>query len=147
MIRVIARKHNFSAFFLSIPLAALINFLTILVIYLAPPRKLTFELFVSVHDLLWYSLIVVFLTVCGKAVLKDIAISEYENKRTVNNEREERKDNIGKEKPMNIIVDTFLFAAILLTIWSNAVFKGQSLLTHTFLPSVTYSVEKKENSK
>lgn len=147
MIRVLARKHNFSAFFLSIPVAALINFLTILVIYLAPPRQLSFELFVSAHDLLWYSLIAVFLTVCGKAVLKDIAISQYENKRTVKNEQEERKNNIDKEKPMNIIVDTFIFAAIILTIWANAVSKGQSLLTHTFLPSVTYSVEKKENSK
>ncbi|MDD4506979.1 MAG: hypothetical protein PHE60_11470 [Sulfurospirillaceae bacterium] len=147
MIRVIARKHDFSAFFLSIPLTALINFLTILVIYLAPPRKISFELFSSANDLVFYSSIVVFLTICGKAVLKNIVISQYEKKIITKNEQKEKITNINKEESMNTILGILFITAIILTIWSSVVFKGQSLLIHTFLPSVTYSVEQQENSK
>ena len=70
-IRSISRKHEFAAFFISVILASITNFLTILIIYLTPPRPLNQELFRSASELIIYASIFIYLVFCAQAVLKE----------------------------------------------------------------------------
>ncbi|MCL1526840.1 hypothetical protein ACD582_09990 [Xanthomonas nasturtii] len=131
VLRMLGRKHDITAFFVSIPLVALSNFSTILVLYLAPPRPITRQLFVSAHDLIFYSAIAIVISFCGHAVLRNFA--ENASKPTASNTEQNRNapDGIG------LIVVVLLF----LSVWGWLVFAGQNRLTRTLLPEVTYPAE------
>ncbi|WP_444898100.1 hypothetical protein [Microbulbifer sp. SSSA005] len=128
IVRLIARRHDLAALFLSVPMAALVNFVTVVMLYLAPPKELTKDLFTSAHDLVLYSSVFVFLIVCGRAVLVDLARSVTENE----------KSDTTKDKASDFNVLSILFlCALMVGIWSTLVFKGQLLLSKTFLPEIT----------
>jgi glucan phosphoethanolaminetransferase (alkaline phosphatase superfamily) len=131
-LRAVARKHDVTAFFASIPLLALTNFSSILIIYLAPPRPLSPQLFVSAHDLVFYASAAIVIAFCGKEVLANLASTPPKAK--------------AEEKPTEAGGDgmSILFAAlIVLAVWSWLVFAGQTRLTRTLLPEITHPADTK----
>lgn len=131
LIRALAKKHDISALVASVPLAALTNFSTLLLIYLAPPRELSPQLFSSAHDLLFYASAAAYVAFCGMPVVRDLAapstppsISDAENK---------------KESSDALVA--FFIGFILLIIWCSLVSSGQKRLTQTLLPEVTHYTE------
>lgn len=123
-IRILSRQHTFAAISLSIPLAALMNFLTLLVIYLAPPRDLNAKLLDSASELVLYGTATIFVAFCGQAVMLNLLSPAP----TEENAKEDRSgDAIG----------ALFFGGILLAIWCGMVSFGQSRLTTTFLPTIT----------
>lgn len=126
-VRALARKHDIAAFAVSIPIAALTNFSTILIMYLAPPKEISQESFSSAHDLLLYASAAVYVAFCGLPVLRDIAAP---SKKEAEN---------AKEAPDALAALFFCF--IILAIWCSLVFSGQERLTKTLLPEVAHYVE------
>ena len=134
LLRIFGRKHKTASFFASIPLVSLTNFSTVLVLYLAPPRKLSVQLFASAHDLIFYASAAIVIAFCGSAVLRNIAIFDHEKREPSKAEGEEEGGTVGG----------FLFlAAILLIGWSWLVFAGQVRLAKTLLPEIAHPVEGK----
>ncbi len=129
LVRIVAAKHDIAALFLSVPLAALTNFFTILIIYLSPPRNIDTTLFASAHELTRYSIAVVYLIICAKAVLIDLTKTST------------KKDSDDKSDENSSALAAIVIALILLSVWSSAVSKGESLLVSTFLPEVTHVQE------
>lgn len=134
LLHAIARKHDITALFASIPLVALTNFSAIFVIYLAPPRPLSPQLFVSAHDLVFYASAAIVIAFCGKAVLVEIASTGG----TKTAESETKSSSSGGEG-----FGVLLIALILLAVWSWLVFAGQTRLTRTLLPEVTHPADVK----
>ena len=131
-LRAVARKHDVTAFFASIPLLALTNFTAILVIYLAPPRPISAQLFASAHDLVFYASATIVIAFCGKEVLANLASTPPKAK-TETESTERGGDGMG-----------ILFAAlIVLAVWSWLVFAGQTRLTRTLLPEITHPADAK----
>lgn len=126
-IRALARKHDIAAFTASIPVAALTNFSTVLIMYLAPPRPLSIESFSTAHDLFLYASAAVYVAFCGLPVLRDIATP---GKKEVES---------TKEAPDGLAALVICF--IILTLWCSLVFSGQERLTKTFLPDITHYVK------
>jgi len=123
--RYVGRWHGLGATFFSVALASITNFLTMVVIYLSPPRAIDNELFINANDLVLYSSLVFYLTFCGQAVLKDIFTPETE----------------GSSEPngQSILIATIL----LIVVWCKCVFVGQVLLSETFLPRVAHPIIEK----
>jgi len=136
IIRIIAKKYDLVALFSSIPLAALTNFSVVLVIYLVPPRALNQQLFTSAHDLILYSSAAVYISVCGAAVLRDMASAKVTQK-----DDEQSKGNENSEG-----LALLIFPLILLFMWSWLVFAGQSRITQILLPEITHYIEKEKSS-
>lgn len=128
IIRRVARKHDVVALFASVPLAALVNFSVILLLYLAPPRMATQQLFLSAHDLVLYASAAIYVSVCGVAVLRDLASPALSK----NKEKESNGEGSGDG------VVLLVLPVILLLIWCWLVFAGQTRITQTFLPEVTH---------
>ena len=130
-LRLIGRRHDITAFFVSIPLVALANFSAILVIYLAPPRVLTRQLFASAHDLVFYAAAAIVIAFCGRAVLRDFATTVYKDSGSEPAPDRKSPDGIG----------LILILLLVLAVWSWLVFAGQTRLTRTLLPEITHPVE------
>lgn len=126
IIRMIARTHAFPALVLSILGAILVIFASLLVLYLAPPKKMTPEAITAANDAVFYGTVVIFIAFNGLPVISNLAapISASENKQEGKDEKEV-KEYIGGMIGMIII---------LLLIWSVCVGKGQEMLVRTFLP-------------
>ena len=135
LLRAIGRKHDITAIFASIPLVALTNFSAILVIYLAPPRPLSPQLFTSAHDLVFYASAAIVIAFCGKAVLVDIVSTDGK----MTSESETKSSRTGGDLGFLLIV------LILLAMWSWLVFAGQTRLTRTLLPEVTHPADVKQS--
>lgn len=131
LIRAVARRYDIAAFLASVPLAALVNFSVVLVIYLAPPRLLSNELFMSAHDLVLYASGAIYITFCGNAVLRNISIRSTSNGSDASSEAGGRGDGLG----------VLFLALVLLVLWGWLVFGGQTRLTRTFLPEITHTAE------
>ena len=129
IVRLIAKKHESASIVLSILIASLTNFLTILFVFLAPPRTLSEQLFHAAHDNVFYTSMLVYLTVCGSAVLKDIG-------RTILSEPEDKPSESSGNGMAFLLV-----AGILIAIWGWAVFAAQKRLTETFLPDIAHYIE------
>lgn len=129
LLRAVARKHDIAAFFASVPLVALANFSTILVIYIAPPRSLSAQLFSSAHDVVFYASASIVIAFCGKAVLVDI-FSEGEKKTA----ESDSNSSSSVANGLTLLVMALLFLAL----WGGLVFAGQTRLTRTLLPEVTH---------
>lgn len=127
LVRALARKHDIAAFVTSIPIAALTNFSTLLIMYLAPPKALSQESFSSAHDLLLYASAAVYVAFCGLPVLRDIATPS------------KKEAESAKEAPDGLAALFLCF--IILAIWCSLVFSGQERLTKTLLPEVAHYVE------
>jgi hypothetical protein len=134
VIRVVARKHEFAALFASIPLVALTNFSTILVMYLAPPRAMSTQVFTSAHDLVLYASAAIYISLCGYAVVRDIATSGAK-----------KSDQTGTEVKGSggDVLAALFFALVLLLLWGSLVLAGQTRLTRTLLPEITHPIEVK----
>lgn len=133
-LRALGKRHNTATFFASIPLIALTNFSAILVLYLAPPRKLDSQLFASAHDLIFYASAAIVISFCGSAVIRNI-LSSDPRKTTLPNDEVKIEHNIG---------GAIALVAVLLIGWSSLVFGGQIRLTKTLLPEITHPVESKQ---
>ena len=133
-LRVIARNHDITALFASIPLMALTNFTVILLMYLAPPRPMTRQLFTSAHDLVFYASAAIVIAICGKAVLADLAS-------TVTSKKSQTDKPSGNDG-----TGWFFIALILLALWSWLVFAGQTRLTRTLLPEITHPLDVKASA-
>ncbi len=127
-VRALARKHDIAAFATSIPIAALTNFSTLLIMYLAPPKELSQESFSSAHDLLLYASATVYVAFCGLPILRDIATPS-----------KKESDSATKEAPDGLAALFFCF--IILAVWCSLVFSGQERLTKTLLPEVAHYVK------
>lgn len=131
-LRAVARKYDVTAFFASIPLLALTNFTAILIIYLAPPRSHSAQLFASAHDLVFYASAAIVIAFCGKEVLASLSSAPPVAK-TDAEPKEHGSDGMG-----------ILFTAlIILAVWSWLVFAGQTRLTRTLLPEITHPADAK----
>ncbi len=131
-IKILSKKHDVTAFFLSIPLAAVTNFTTIIVLLACPPREVTQELFSSAHDLIIYACASIYITLCGHAVLKDFYATGKKSKNENNNESKSEQSNDGDG------LSSLVSALIFLVIWGWLIFSGQTRLTQTLLPEVTH---------
>ncbi|WP_146012991.1 MULTISPECIES: hypothetical protein [unclassified Pseudomonas] len=133
VVRFVAKKHEVASILLSVLIAAVTNFSTLFLVYLAPPRARSYQLFYAAHDNVFYASMVVYLTVCGAAVFKDIYHSIQPDLKDKSSGDDAKEANgIG-----------FLFvAAILIALWGWAVFAGQKRLTDTFLPDIAHYIEK-----
>ncbi|WP_143520276.1 hypothetical protein [Halopseudomonas pelagia] len=136
IIRKIARKHDVAALFASVPLAALVNFTAILLIYLAPPRTLSQQLFTSAHDLILYASGAIYISACGVAVLRDMASSTASKKSDEESKGGESSEGLG----------LLIVPLILLFIWCWLVFAGQTRITQTLLPEITHYIEREKPS-
>lgn len=124
-VRALSRKHDIAAFATSIPIAALTNFSTLLIMYLAPPKELSQESFSSAHDLLLYASATVYVAFCGLPILRDIATPS--------------KKESDSAAPDGLAALFFCF--IILAFWCSLVFSGQERLTKTLLPEVAHYVK------
>ena len=127
LLRMLARKYSIAVLIISVPIVALVNFITIFIIYLTPPRTLSRELFTSAHDLIFYASAAIFLAFFARAVLVNLLEPEKSSKT-------EKEDTEG--------IGTFIFGLLILAIWGNFVFAGQKMLTKTFLPEIAQPIEK-----
>lgn len=123
LLKILAQKHDIVALVLSVPAVSLINFMTILVVYKTPPRELSKELFVSAHDLVFYSSACIFLAFFALPVLRDL-IGTSENSKS-------------DEAPPVLII-----GIIILFVWGGFVSGGQNKLSRTFLPEIAQLPEK-----
>jgi len=128
LIRKFAKNHDLSAVFVSVPIVAMTNFSTILVIYLVPPRALSAELFAYAHDLVRYSSIAIFVSVCGRALLKDLFATVVGD-----------GDKEGELKSTDSSTAILVVPLLLLLLWSVLVHGGQLKLSKTFLPEITHA--------
>ncbi len=146
-IRFLARKHGITAFFASIPLTATINFLTMLVLYLVPPRPLSQELFTNANDLALYASAAIFIAICGQGLLVGLATSEPKkmkngtNKSTLSDKDSKESENEFDSSGLIIMDLIFLF------LWNWLVFSGQSRLSQVFLPEIAHPIEKINSSE
>ncbi len=131
LLRIVARGHDITALFVSIPLIALTNFTVILLIYLAPPRAPSRQLFSSAHDLVFYASAAIVIAFCGAAILKDLASSITTKK----DESEAKRSNSGDGFGILLVV------LVLLGLWSWLVFAGQTRLTRTLLPEIAHPAD------
>jgi hypothetical protein len=127
IIRMLSRKHDLAALFVSIPLASVANFLTMLTIYLTPPRPIDNNLFVSANDLALYASVTIYLVFCGKAILADLFSSSQQ--------KTDDSKGCDKEDDVKTVLVVALF---ILFVWSKLVFTGQELLSETFLPEIAH---------
>ena len=132
VLRAVARKHDLAAFFASIPVLALTNFSTILVIYLAPPRQFDQSAFTSAHDLVFYGAAAIVITFCGRAVMIDLINP------TANSTAKSSSEN--KTENSQVLGGLFL-VVIVMAVWGKLVFAGQVRLTKTLLPEITHPIE------
>ncbi|OCW20930.1 hypothetical protein C9382_11760 [Pseudomonas aylmerensis] len=126
IVRLIAKKYENASIVLSILIASFTNFLTIFFVFLAPPRAVSEQLFHAAHNNVFYTSMLVYLTVCGSAVFKDIG-------RTMLSEPEDKSSGGG--------MAFLLVAGLLIAIWGWAVFAAQKRLTETFLPDIAHYIE------
>lgn len=129
-IKALSKKYDVTAFFLSIPLAAITNFTTIIVLLACPPREVTQELFSSAHDLIIYACASIYITLCGHAVLKDFYSTGKKSKNESSSKNEQPNDGDG--------LSSLISAIIFLVIWGWLIFSGQTRLTQTLLPEITH---------
>lgn len=132
ILRAIAKRHDLAAFFGSIPVLALTNFSTILIIYLAPPREFNQSAFTSAHDLIFYGAAAITIAFCGKAVMADL-ISP-----TIKIPKENNQNDKVDDSP---ILGGFFFALIVMAVWGKLVFAGQVRLSTTLLPEITHPIK------
>lgn len=132
IVRLVARKHETASILLSVLIASVTNFATLFLVYLAPPRARSEQLFNAAHDNIFYASMIVYLAVCGAAVFRDIyrSIRPGPEEKSTNNDRQDT-DGIA----------FFFTTAILIALWGWAVFAGQKRLTDTFLPDIAHYVE------
>lgn len=128
-IRLIARRHELAALFTSIPVFALTNFFSVLVVYLAPPRPLSPQLFASAHDLIFYASAAILVAFCGQAMLREIASSPA---------RQEKTAEAGEDKKDSDGFGALIFLLLLLALWAWLVFAGQTRLSRTLLPEIAH---------
>lgn len=126
LVRLIAKKHENASIVLSILIASLTNFLTIFFVFLAPPRTISEQLFHAAHNNVFYTSMLVYLTVCGSAVLKDIGGAILS-----------KPDDKSSGDGMAFL----LVAGLLIAVWGWAVFAAQKQLTEAFLPDIAHYVE------
>ena len=134
-LKILGRKHEVPAFLISVPLVALSNFSTILVLYLAPPKPATRQLFTSAHDLVFYSAAAIVFAFCGLAVFRWFAEDAPKQSATSAEVNPKRTDGIA----------VLMIGALLLSIWGWLVFAGQTRLTQTLLPEITHPIEKQKS--
>ena len=115
LIRLLARHHWFAALVLSVPVAVLSCFCTLIILHLAPPKPLTREGFQGACDAVFYGTVFVFVAITGLAVLKDLAHG--------GDSTSKGSDGIG----------AILIGAIVLMVWSTLVSTGTSKLVQIFL--------------
>ncbi len=132
ILRAAARKHDLTAFFASIPVVALTNFSTILVVYLAPPRQFDQAAFTSAHDLVFYGAFAIVVTFCGSAVMRDLIAATS----SVSSDASPSYTGVGSQPS-----GWLLFVIIVMVVWGKLVFAGQVRLTKTLLPEVTHPIE------
>jgi len=130
-LRAIARRHDLAAFFGSIPALAFTNFSTILIIYLAPPRDFSQAAFTSAHNLVFYGTTIIAITICGKAVARDIVLPA----------RPQKDDDRSKETEGSQLLGGLVLAIIVMMVWGKLIFAGQVGLTTTLLPEITHPIE------
>lgn len=106
-------------FFLSIIMAAVVNFLTIVITYISPPKTLSEEMFHTAQDITHYGSIMVFLGICiGLAIRRACA---------------------GEDNTDEMVGPLMLLVPILTALWGLFVWQGQILLSKSFLPEITYA--------
>jgi hypothetical protein len=116
IVRVISKKHDIASILLSILIASTTNFLTILIIFLAPPRARSEQLFYAAHDNVFYASMIVYLTVCGTAVFRDI----YQSAAPASKDR-----SLSIEKKESDSMGFIFLSVVLVAMWGWIVFAGQ----------------------
>jgi hypothetical protein len=130
-IKKLAHTHDIAALFASVPIAALTNFLTVLLIYSSPTQEPSPSLFSSAHDLVLYASAAIYTSFFGMAVMRDIATPVQQ----ANSEKTLKSDESSPDGLAAMVI-----AILLLAVWSSLVFSGQKKLTATFLPNITHYV-------
>ena len=123
LINILADKHYITALVISIPLISLVNFITILIIYLMPPRELSKELFINAHDLIFYASACIFLSFFARHILRIVGNLVL-------------LDGPDSEVVDEALLPVLAFALIILFAWGGCISGGQQMLSKTFLPEI-----------
>ena len=128
--RLLARKHEFGAFFLSVVLAAATAFSTYVVFNFVPPTSQSQENLSMAANLIYWSTLIVFVGFCGQPILVKLVIMAV---RIRGDNSYSPNEMIRKERDR--IWGTLLIGTIILAAWGSMVSYGQNALTKTLLPS------------
>lgn len=129
IIRLLSRNYGFTAAFLSIPLAAIINFTTYVAINFLPPTILDNSKLLGVSDIVYWCTLILFIAFCGQAVGASFAETSVKNEKKVQAEEVDNEEDEG-----NNAIGSLLFLLLLLWIWGSMVSYGQNLLITSLLP-------------
>ncbi|WP_182406874.1 hypothetical protein [Psychrobacter sp. GP33] len=131
-IRLLYRHYSFTAAFLSIITAVLINFSTYTAINMFPPIMLNTLHLGVVSNLIYGSTLIIFIAVCGQPVVRSLAENalgiEKPNQRV---NIEDKKTRTSSNNGVSIV-----FLLIILSIWGSMVSYGQKSAIHSLLPEV-----------
>ena len=112
LVRLLARTRSLGAVLLSIPTAATTSFLTLAIWRMWPPRTLTPETLPDARDLVLYATIIVYVSIAGRAVLRDVSRTTLASNSSGETEASEGETTRALE---------ILFSAgFFLLIWSSA---------------------------
>jgi hypothetical protein len=124
MIRMLARVHDFAALFISVPSAVLSAFISLVVLYLAPPKVMNEAAFTVAVDTVFYGTVLIYFAINGLPVIKDLAVSTKSTKSVA-----EAPTGKGSTDGGAIL----LLIVFLMIIWGNFVSSGLSKLVKMFL--------------
>ena len=123
--RMIARAHPFPALPLSVLVATLSIFGTLVVLSLAPPRQMTAAATAAANDAVFYGTVVIFIAINGLPVIREIAAPVSHPKPAPEGE--------SKVETMPEGLGILGLIGLTLVVWCSLVGAGQSMLVRTFL--------------
>ena len=119
LIRVLSKYYGFTATFLSIPVAVIINFSTYITINILPPTLFSKSQLLQISDSIYWCTLILFVAFCGKAIMSVI----------VGKPDDDESTNIGDS--VGAILVLFF---ICLLVWGKMVSYGQHSLISSLLP-------------
>lgn len=163
LIRIFSKYYDFTATLLSIPVAVIINFSTYISINLIPPTLFSKTQLLQISELLYWSTLILFVAICGKAVVQSLINTPTDNSRVASegskkeNNTGSNEDNIKEDENTNKPTGDGIGSILLLFffglfIWGKMVSYGQdtliySLLPETWQPILEQDIEKKINNQ
>lgn len=131
-IRLLYKYYSFTAAFLSIIIAVLINFSTYIAINMFPPIMLSTLQLAVASNLIYWSTLIIFIGVCGQAVGKSFSENALAIERPKSRVGIEDKKTEGSNREGVSIV----FLLIIIWIWGSMVSYEQKSTINSLLPEV-----------
>ena len=125
LIRFLARYHAFAAVVLSIPVASLAIFGTLVMAKLVPPRQVTPSAEAMASNAAYWGVVFIFIAINGLPAMRSFATGGLKATSTQGDEAKTKDENDG----LGLLTAMMLIALF----WGGLIAKGQTLLVGTFL--------------